>query len=208
MSRRSILALAAALLLASSGSAVAEEKAAASPAKTATATFAGGCFWCMEPPFDKVPGVFSTTSGYIGGTTKNPSYHEVSSGKTGHTEAVEIVYDPAKVSYADLLDIFWKNIDPVDAGGQFCDKGSQYRSGIYYHDEEQRRLAEESKKVLEQSKRLPGPIVTEIVKAPTFYRAEEYHQNYYEKNPLRYKYYRFGCGRDNRLEALWGAPKK
>ena len=170
----------------------------------ATATFAGGCFWCMEPPFDKLDGVVSTTSGYTGGHLDNPSYEEVSSGTTGHTEAVEIVYDPAKVSYEKLLEVFWVNIDPTDAKGQFCDRGSQYRSGIFYHSDEQRRLAEASKKKIETSERLPKTVATEVTDATAFYRAEEYHQDYYQRHAFRYKLYRRGCGRDRVLEKLWG----
>ena len=168
------------------------------------ATFAGGCFWCMEPPFDEMPGVISTTSGYTGGRTKNPTYEQVSSGGTGHTEAVEVVYDPSKITYARLLDVFWKNIDPITPNRQFCDIGTQYRSGIYYHNEEQKRLAEASKKVLESSGRFQQPIVTEIAAASPFYRAEEYHQDYYKKNPLRFKFYKYSCRRAQRLEELWG----
>jgi peptide-methionine (S)-S-oxide reductase len=175
-------------------------------ARLAKATFAGGCFWCMEPPFEKLPGVVSVVSGYTGGAKKNPTYEEVSGGGTGHTEAVEILYDPAKVSYAKLLEVFWKNIDPVTPNRQFCDIGEQYRSGIYFHGEEQKRQALASKAVLEKGGKLPGRIVTEIEAAGPFYRAEEYHQDYYKKNPLRYKYYRGGCGRDARLEKLWGKP--
>jgi peptide-methionine (S)-S-oxide reductase len=176
---------------------------AAEPDKQlAKATFAGGCFWCMEPPFDMLEGVVSTTSGYIGGHKKNPTYQEVSAGGTGHTEAVQVVYDPAKVSYEKLLDVFWRNVDPLDARGQFCDKGSQYRTGIFYHTEKQKQLAEASKKALDS--RFKQPIVTEIVSATEFYPAEAYHQDYYQKNPLRYKYYRYSCGRDQRLEELWG----
>ena len=170
------------------------------------ATFAGGCFWCMEPPFDKLPGVKSVISGYTGGQKLNPTYEEVSAGRTGHAESIEIIYDPAVVSYSKLLDIFWHNIDPTVKDRQFCDVGSQYRSAIFYHDEEQKRLAEASKAALEQSKRFAGPIHTEIVAATTFYPAEEYHQKYYQKNPIRYKYYRYGCGRDQRLKELWGKP--
>ena len=180
---------------------------AASPtggaAATAKATFAGGCFWCMEPPYDKLEGVISTISGYAGGKTKNPTYEEVSRGTTGHTEVVQVTYDPKKITYEKLLDVFWRNIDPLTPNRQFCDIGSQYRSAIFYHDENQKRLAEESKKAL--SKRFKEPIVTEIVAYTEFYPAEEYHQDYYMKNPLRYKYYRYNCGRDQRLEALWGA---
>jgi len=170
------------------------------------ATFAGGCFWCMEPAFDKLQGVKSVASGYTGGHKPNPTYEEVSAGATGHTESIEIAYDPAVVSYATLLDVFWHNIDPTVKDRQFCDAGSQYRSAIFYHSEEQKQLAEASKKALEQSKRFPGPIYTEIVPATTFYPAEEYHQKYYQKNPVRYKYYRYSCGRDQRLKELWGKP--
>ena len=172
--------------------------------RLATAIFAGGCFWCMEPPFDKLPGVVSTTSGYIGGRTKNPTYQQVSAGTTGHTEAVQIVYDPAKVSYQKLLEVFWRNIDPTTPNAQFCDHGSQYRSGIFYVDKEQHRLASASLQALERSKPFKEPIVTEITAASTFYAAEDYHQDYYKKNPLRYKFYRANCGRDSRLEQLWG----
>ncbi len=172
--------------------------------KHATATFAGGCFWCMEPPFDKLEGVISTTSGYTGGQKQDPSYKEVSAGGTGHTEAVQVVYDPARVAYEKLLEVFWRNIDPVAVDRQFCDAGTQYRSGIFYHDDTQKRLAEESKKALEASGRFDQPIATEIVEAATFYPAEEYHQDYYKKNPIRYKLYRTGCGRDQRLEEIWG----
>ena len=170
----------------------------------ATATFAGGCFWCMEPPFDKLDGVVSTTSGYTGGHLDNPSYEQVSSGGTGHTEAVEVVYDPAKVSYEKLLEVFWVNIDPTDGKGQFCDRGSQYRSGIFYNSEEQQKLAEASKKKIDASGRLPKTVVTEVTEATTFYRAEEYHQDYYQRHAFRYKLYRRGCGRDRVLEKLWG----
>ncbi len=173
----------------------------------AKATFAGGCFWCMEPPFEQLSGVVSVTSGYTGGQKVNPTYQEVSSGGTGHAEAVEIVYNPAKISYSRLLDIFWRNIDPLDAAGQFCDKGQPYRSAIFYHDDEQKRLAEVSKRALTQSGRFKKPVVTTIVPATTFYPAEDYHQHYSQKNPLRYKYYRYSCGRDQRLEELWGAPQ-
>jgi peptide-methionine (S)-S-oxide reductase len=169
-----------------------------------TATFAGGCFWCMEPPFDELDGVISTTSGYTGGQTQNPSYEEVSSGVTGHTESVQVVFDPAKIGYTQLLEVFWRNIDPLTPDAQFCDHGSQYRTAIFYHNEEQKRLAEASKKALEQSGRFTKPIVTEIAPAGEFYKAEEYHQDYYQKNPLRYKYYRYSCGRDQVLEQLWG----
>jgi peptide-methionine (S)-S-oxide reductase len=171
-------------------------------AQQQTATFAGGCFWCVEADFDKVPGVISTTSGYTGGQVANPSYEQVSHGGTGHAEAVEIAFDPAKVSYQKLLDVFWHNIDPLAKDAQFCDHGNQYRSAIFYHGEEQRRLAEASK--AEVAKRFEQPIATEIVPAGPFYKAEDYHQDYYMKNPVRYKFYRFNCRRDARLEALWG----
>jgi len=169
-----------------------------------TAIFAGGCFWCMEPPFDKLDGVISTTSGYTSGDKKNPTYKEVSAGRTGHTEAIQIVFDPKKVSYAELLEVFWKNIDPVAVNRQFCDTGTQYRSGIYYRNEKQEKAAKNSLSQLEQNKPFKEKIATEVVAASTFYPAEDYHQDYYLKNPLRYKYYRFSCGRDNRLEQLWG----
>jgi len=178
-------------------------KPAAQPA-TAKATFAGGCFWCMEPPYDKLPGVVSTTSGYMGGKTKNPTYESISSGTTGHAEVVQIEYDPAKVTYEKLLEVFWRNVDPTQRNGQFCDQGSQYRTAIYYHGDEQKKLAEASKAALEKNKPFKGDIVTEITAAPQFYRAEEYHQDFYKKNPTRYKVYRSGCGRDARLQALWG----
>jgi len=166
------------------------------------ATFAGGCFWCVEADFDKVPGVLSTTSGYTGGQVANPSYEQVSHGGTGHAEAVEIAFDPAKVSYQKLLDVFWHNIDPLAKDRQFCDHGRQYRSAIFYRNDEQRRLAEAAK--AEVAKRFKEPIATEIVPAGPFYKAEDYHQDYYSKNPIRYKFYRFNCGRDARLEELWG----
>jgi peptide-methionine (S)-S-oxide reductase len=169
-----------------------------------TAIFAGGCFWCMEPPFDKLDGVISTTSGYTGGTKKDPSYKEVSSGGTGHAESVQIVYDPKKISYTELLDVYWHNIDPTSANGQFCDRGNQYRSEIFYQNAEQQRLAEASKKALIETRPFKDPVVTTISAAGTFYPAEEYHQDYYQKNPVRYKFYRYGCGRDRRLEELWG----
>jgi peptide-methionine (S)-S-oxide reductase len=172
------------------------------PPTTATATFAGGCFWCVEADFDKVAGVISTTSGYTGGRTANPSYEEVSRGGTGHAEAVEIVYDPAKVGYEKLLDVFWHNIDPLAKNRQFCDHGDQYRTAIFYHDDKQRSLAEASKAAVQA--RFKQPIATEIAAAGPFYKAEEYHQDYYVKNPIRYKFYRFNCGRDARLEELWG----
>jgi peptide-methionine (S)-S-oxide reductase len=170
----------------------------------ATATFAGGCFWCMEPPFDALEGVVSTTSGYTGGHTKAPTYEQVSGGGTGHAEAVRVAYDPGKISYARLLDVFWRNVDPFAKDRQFCDEGSQYRSAVFVHDAEQRRLAEQSRAAVEQ--RLGRPVVTEIVPAAEFYPAEEYHQDYYKKNPVRYKFYRWNCGRDQRLAEVWGEP--
>jgi peptide-methionine (S)-S-oxide reductase len=168
------------------------------PVKTEKAVFAGGCFWCMEPPFDVLNGVVSTTSGYIGGKKDSPTYTEVSAGSTGHTEAVEIVYDPSKVSYKQLLEVFWVNIDPVTKDQQFCDAGSQYRSGIFYVNEEQKKLALESSK----------GVVTEVTEATKFWPAEAYHQDYYMKNPIRYKGYRYNCGRDARLKTLWGEAAK
>ena len=175
----------------------------------ARATLAGGCFWCMEPPYEALPGVVSVTSGYIGGQRRNPTYEEVSSGGTGHTEAVEILYDPKKITYEKLLEVFWVNIDPTVRNRQFCDVGEQYRTGIFVHDDEQRRLAEASKKKIEETKRFKEAVVTEIAAASDFWPAEEYHQDYYQKNPVRYRFYRFNCGRDKRLEQLWGdaAPK-
>jgi peptide-methionine (S)-S-oxide reductase len=166
------------------------------------ATFAAGCFWCVEADFDKVDGVISTVSGYAGGQLPNPTYSQVSAGTTGHTEVVQIVYDPAKVSYEKLLDVFWRNVDPLVKDRQFCDVGSQYRSAIFVHNDEQRRLAEETKKKV--ATRFNAPIYTEIVPAGAFYKAEEYHQDYYKKNPARYSFYRWNCGRDRRLQQLWG----
>ncbi|MEM9903482.1 MAG: peptide-methionine (S)-S-oxide reductase MsrA [Cyanobacteria bacterium P01_D01_bin.44] len=170
----------------------------------AKATFAGGCFWCMEHPFDQLGGVLSTTSGYTGGDYANPSYSEVSSGMTGHLESVKISYDPAQVSYEQLLSVFWHNIDPLDERGQFCDKGSQYRSAVFYHDEQQQQLAEVTKQ--DVAEQFDHPVATEILPAQEFYAAEDYHQNYYQTHPVRYRVYRFGCGRDQRLTKLWGNP--
>lgn len=172
--------------------------------ETAKAIFAGGCFWCMEPPFEKLDGVISVTSGFTGGHVPNPSYDQVSAGGTGHAEAVEILYDPKKISYQQLLDVFWRQINPTDAGGQFVDRGNQYRSGIFTLNAEQQRLAKESKQKLGASGRFDRPIVTAIVPATAFYPAEEYHQDYYKKNPLRYKFYRYRSGRDDFLEKVWG----
>jgi peptide-methionine (S)-S-oxide reductase len=166
------------------------------------AIFAGGCFWCMEGPYDKLDGVISTTSGYTDGQLKNPTYRQVSSGNTGHTEAVKIVYDPSKISYERLLEVFWVNIDPLTANAQFCDHGTQYRSGIYYLNDAQKSAAMASLKRVQE--RFKKPVATEIDKASEFYTAEEYHQDYYKKNPVRYKYYRWRCGRDQRLQEIWG----
>ena len=173
---------------------------------TQKAIFAGGCFWCMEPPFDALDGVISTTSGYIGGTVAEPTYKQVSSGTTGHTEALQIVFDPNKITYQELLATFWLNIDPVDGGGQFCDRGSQYRSEVFYTSDQQRELAEKSKQQLDVSDALPAPVQTAITAASQFYPAEDYHQNYYQKNPKRYKFYSWNCGRKQRLLLLWGKP--
>ncbi len=173
-----------------------------SPAPRDVATFAGGCFWCMEHPFDSLPGVISVTSGYAGGSVKNPSYEQVSAGGTGHRETVQVIYDPTRISYAKLVDVFWHNVDPTDDTGQFCDKGAQYRSGIFYQNEGQKRVAEESKVAVE--KRL-GAVATDILPASQFWPAEQYHQHYYKKNPVRYHFYRFNCGRDARLAAVWGS---
>jgi peptide-methionine (S)-S-oxide reductase len=197
--RRLAIFLSALLAL---GFAATPPEPAQTPGATATATFAAGCFWCVEEAFDKVEGVLSTTSGYTGGRTPNPTYEQVSSGGTGHTEAVRVTYDPSRVGYEQLLRTFWHNVDPLDGGGQFCDRGSQYRSGIFYHSEEQKQQAEASKR--EVAQRLGKPVVTEIDPAGPFYEAEEYHQGYYEKNPLRYKFYKWNCGRAQRLEQLWG----
>ena len=174
------------------------------PAGLAKATFAGGCFWCMQGPYDSLPGVVSTTVGYTGGTKAGATYHEVGNGGTGHRESIEVVYDAKKVSYEKLLDVFWHNVDPTYAGGQFCDSGFQYTTAIFVHDDAQRAAAEASKKALEASHVLKAPIVTEIVKAGVFWAAEDYHQMYYKKNPIRYNFYRSGCGRDARLKQLWG----
>jgi peptide-methionine (S)-S-oxide reductase len=193
------------LLLASFAAAAGKNDAPAGGRLMEKATFAGGCFWCMEHPFDQLDGVISVTSGYTGGTRKNPTYEEVSGGGTGHAESVQIVYDPAKIGYGKLLEVFWHNVDPTTPDRQFCDVGRQYRTAIFYHNEEQKRLAQESKRTLEKTKRFKDAIVTEITPASEFYPAEEYHQKYYMKNPVRYKFYRYNCGRDRRLKELWGA---
>ena len=201
---RLMLGLALLFLVSHTGLTSAQGTAPAGETPMAVATFAGGCFWCMEPPFDKLPGVVSTTSGYTGGHKKQPTYEEVSAGSTGHAEAVQIIYDPQKVSYEKLLEVFWQNVDPTQKDGQFCDHGSQYRTAIFYHNAAQKQLAEASQAQLEKTKPFKGEIVTEIVAAGEFYPAEDYHQDYYIKNPIRYKFYRASCGRDNRLHALWG----
>ena len=176
--------------------------------KTEKATFAGGCFWCTEEAFEKTPGVMSAVSGYMGGKVKNPTYEQVSTGRTGHTEVVEVTYDPAKVSYEKLLEVFWLNHDPTVKDRQFCDSGSQYRPEIFYHTEDQKRLAEASKAKWEKQKPFRQPIVTPITKASEFWPAEDYHQDYYKKNALQYRFYVTGCGRYQRLDALWGDLRK
>lgn len=175
---------------------------AAQAADTAVATFAGGCFWCVESDFDAVPGVLETTSGYTGGTVKDPTYKQVGTGRTGHHESVQVTYDPARVSYQQLLTAYWHSVDPTDAGGQFCDRGEPYKTVVFVHGDEQRRLAEASKQAAE--KELGRTIATTIEDAGPFYPAEDYHQDYYTKNPIRYRYYRWGCGRNQRVEELWG----
>jgi peptide methionine sulfoxide reductase msrA/msrB len=180
-----------------------ETKAAAAAGGVARATFAGGCFWCMEPPFEKIPGVRSVTSGYAGGRVKNPSYEQVSAGGTGHAEAVQVAYDPSKVSYEQLLEVFWRNVDATDGGGQFCDRGNQYRTAIFYEGDSQKLAAQESKRALDASGVLGRPVVTEVVALEAFYPAEGYHQDFYKKDPNRYYSYRAGCGRDKRLKELW-----
>jgi len=196
---RSIPAVLTLVLATSAGAA-----APTAPPGQAVAIFAGGCFWCMEPPYDNTPGVTATISGYTGGRTVNPSYQDVSSGTTGHAEAVEVIYDPKVVSYEKLLDVYWHNIDPTVKDRQFCDSGTQYRTAIFYTDEAQRKAAEASKAQVEKTKPFKGPILTAIEMAGAFYPAEEYHQDYYKKNPVRYQFYRSGCGRDARLKELWG----
>jgi peptide-methionine (S)-S-oxide reductase len=197
------MVLLAFMLMLMSASIHAKEVTKTSGIHNETATFAGGCFWCMESPFDKLPGVISVTVGYTGGNVRNPTYEQVSAGGTGHAESVQIVYDPMRINYKKLLDVFWHNIDPTTKDRQFCDVGHQYRSAIFYHGDDQRRIAEESKAALDRKKPFQESIVTEITLAGEFYPAEEYHQHYYKKNPLRYKFYRAGCGRDQRLKELW-----
>lgn len=208
MKTLSLRLLACFALIAGLGPAAHAQTVKPAPAAAATtyakATFAGGCFWCVEEAFDAAPGVVSTVSGYMGGQTRNPTYESVSSGRTGHAEVVQVEYDPAKTSYDKLLEVFWRNIDPIQRDGQFCDHGTQYRSAIFYHGAEQKRLAEASKAALMKNKPFKGEIVTEVTAAGEFYPAEEYHQGYYKKNPARYKFYKTGCGRAARLKELWG----
>lgn len=196
--RTHALVLTAALLMATAALAAAQDSG------HAKATFAGGCFWCVEEAFEKVPGVISAVSGYTDGNVDNPSYRQVTGGQTGHAEAVEVIFDPAQVTYEQLLDVFWRNVDPTVVDRQFCDVGNQYRTAIFVHDAEQMRLAEASKEALRTSKPFAEPIVTPIVAASTFYPAEDYHQDYYKHNPLRYKFYKWNCGRAQRLAELWG----
>jgi peptide-methionine (S)-S-oxide reductase len=199
MTRLGSFITAVALALAAAGA------SAQTPAATAKATFAGGCFWCVEADFDKVPGVLSTTSGYIGGKLANPTYEQVAAKLTGHAEAVEIVFDPSKVTYEKLVEHFWRTIDPTTKDAQFCDHGSPYRTAIFANDASQLKAAQTSLEALKKSKPFKEPIVTEIVQAGPFYKAEDYHQDYYKKNPVRYQYYRTACGRDARLKQLWGS---
>jgi len=201
-----VAALAAALASASVRAEERTQLAPEPPAGMAVATFAAGCFWCVEPPFDKLEGVVSTTSGYTGGHVPGATYKEVGRGNTGHTEAVRVVYDPGKVAYPKLVDVFWRNVDLLDGGGQFCDRGPEYRPVIFTHDDEQKKIAEESKAALAASGRFQQPIAVPVEPAREFWVAEDYHQDYYMKNPLQYSYYRWGCGRDARLEQLWGKP--
>lgn len=202
LSRSAVIVVASILLL--TGHAVVAEQPAPASVSVAKAYFAGGCFWCMEEAFEKVDGVLDAVSGYMGGTVKNPSYEEVSAGKTGHAESVEVRYDPAKLTYSQLLEVFWRNIDPITPDAQFCDHGNQYRAAIFYQTEQEKRAAEESRVAIEQAKRFSTPIVTQLTAASEFYPAEEYHQDFYKKNPVRYKFYKFTCGRAQRLETLWG----
>jgi methionine-S-sulfoxide reductase len=209
MKHFSLVVAALAASLGFGGAFAAEERtqlAPEPPAGLSVATFAAGCFWCVEPPFDKLDGVVSTTSGYTAGTTVGPTYKEVSRGGTGHTEAVRVVYDPQKVGYQKLLDTFWRNVDLLDGGGQFCDRGPEYRPAIFVHGDEQKTVAEASKATLAASGRFAQPIAVPVEPAREFYVAEDYHQDYYLKNPVKYQYYRWGCGRDARLEELWGKP--
>jgi peptide-methionine (S)-S-oxide reductase len=206
--RRPVLKLRVVLVLGLvvAGLAAAAVSPAAPPGERATAIFAGGCFWCEETAFEGLPGVLSVVSGYTGGQKKNPTYEEVSAGGTGHAESVEVTFDRTKTSYEKLLEVFWHNVDPFQKDAQFCDHGTQYRSAIFYQGEAQKKGAEESLRKLEEQPRFKGKIATQIVPASTFYPAEEYHQDFYKKNPLRYHSYREGCGRDARLKEIWGEP--
>lgn len=202
--RSHVIAVAVLLAAACSGRAEAQARQSApAPAARDTATFAGGCFWCVEEAFDKAAGVVATTSGYTGGRTRNPTYEQVSAGGTGHAEVVQVVFDPRRTTYARLLEVFWRNVDPLTPNRQFCDEGAQYRSAIFYHDAEQRRLAEASKRAL--AGRFREPVVTEVIPAAAFWPAEEYHQDYYTRNPARYRFYKFSCGRARRLAQVWGS---
>lgn len=204
--RNSVIGLYAVLMMVIAGVLGWDDSMAAAASAQSKAYFAGGCFWCMEEVFEKVDGVSSVVSGYMGGTVANPTYEQVSAGKTGHAESVEVTYDPAKVSYQKLLDAFWHNVDPLTPNAQFCDHGSQYRAEIFPTTPDEQKSAEDSKKALEQSPRFTAPVVTRISPASTFYPAEDYHQNFYKKNPVRYKFYKYNCGRAQRLEELWGEP--
>jgi peptide-methionine (S)-S-oxide reductase len=194
------------VLLGAAGLLISGPLAAEQTTAVAKAFFAGGCFWCMEEVFEKVPGVTSVVSGYMGGRLANPTYEDVSAGGTGHAESVEVTYDPGKVSYQELLQAFWRNVDPLTSNAQFCDHGTQYRAVIFYQNDQERRFADDSKRAIIDSKRFKEPIVTEILAAGPFYPAEEYHQDFYKKNPIRYKFYKYNCGRAQRLEDLWGTP--
>jgi len=194
----------AALLMIGGTTAIPQGSLADDKTQQAKATFAGGCFWCMEEAYEKVEGVISVISGYTGGQLVNPTYEQVSAGATGHAESIEVLYDPNKVTYQHLLEVFWHNIDPTTPNAQFCDHGNQYRTAIFYHNETQKQLINESRHSMENSKSFPQPIVTEIVPASIFYPAEDYHQDFYKKNPVRYKFYKWNCGRSQRLEQLWG----
>ena len=205
MTLQRLLLLFAALFAAAQAGAQAPAKPAPKPALS-TATFAGGCFWCVEEAFDKVPGVASTVSGFMGGHLKNPTYEQVVTGRTGHAEAVQVQFDPAKVSYEKLLDVFWRNVDPTQKDGQFCDHGPHYRTAIFVHDDQQRKLAEASRAALQKNKPFKGDIVTEITRASDFYPADVKHQDFYLKNPTHYRFYKSGCGREARLQQLWGKP--
>jgi len=199
-----LISLGCAVLMIGALTAMPQRSLATVSSQSAKATFAGGCFWCMEEAYEKVDGVVTVISGYIGGQVDHPNYEQVSAGGTGHAEAVEVAYDPSKVTYQQLLEVFWRNVDPTTLNAQFCDHGNQYRTAIFYHDEMQKQLINESQKTVEGSKTFPEPIVTEISPASMFYPAEEYHQDFYTKNPIRYKFYKWNCGRAQRLEQLWG----